>query len=80
MALMKAAYKKDRETILEIFKFWHENGLLEDKGMMLFFLVYIFHTQGINRDQLTKMLDASKIDGGEITPLTQLATLNLNYL
>jgi len=66
MALMKAAYTNDRKTVREIFKFWHEKGFREDKGMMLFFLVYIFHTQGINRDQLIKMLDESKIDGGEI--------------
>jgi predicted transposase/invertase (TIGR01784 family) len=65
---MKAAYKNDTEAILEIFNFWYDRGFLENKEVVLFFLAYISHTHEISRDKLKKMLDESKIDGGEIMP------------
>ena len=52
----------------EIFHFWYEKGLIENKQMVLFFLAYIFHTQEIDRVKLKKMLVESKIDGGDIMP------------
>jgi len=36
--------------------------------IVLFFLEYVSQTHEISRDQLKKMLDESKIDGGEIMP------------
>ena len=66
LVLMKAAFKNDTETILEIFHFWHERGFTQNKEIVLFFLAYIFHTQAINREQIKKMLEESKIDGGEL--------------
>ena len=80
MVLMKAAYKHDTEAILEIFKFWYDRGFLENMDIVVYFLEYVSQTQDISRNQLKKMLDDSKIDGGELTPLTQLANLNLMYL
>jgi len=68
MVFMKAAYKNDREAILEIFKFWYDRGFLENMDLVLFCLEYVSQTQEISRDQLKKMLDESKIDGGEIMP------------
>jgi hypothetical protein len=68
LVLMKAALKNDTETIREIFHFWHDKGLMENKEMVLFFLGYIYHTRKINREQLKKMPDESKIDGGEFMP------------
>jgi len=68
MVLMKAAYKNDTSAILEIFNFWHDRGFIENKDVALFFLAYISHTHEISREQLKKMLDESKIDGGEIMP------------
>lgn len=65
---MKAAYKNDTEAIMEIFNFWHERGFIENKDVVLFFLAYISHTHEISRDKLKKMLDDSKISGGEIMP------------
>lgn len=67
LVLMKAALNNDRQAILEIFHFWHEKGFIEEnKEMVLFFMGYIFHTHKIKMVQLTKMLDESKIYGGEI--------------
>jgi predicted transposase/invertase (TIGR01784 family) len=67
LVLMKAALNNDRQAILEIFHFWHEKGFIEEnKEMVLFFMGYIFHTHKIKLVQLTKMLDESKIYGGEI--------------
>jgi len=68
MVLMKAAYKNDMEAIREIFRFWHERGFTENKEIVLFFMKYISHTQDIKRDHLKKILDTSKIDGGDIMP------------
>lgn len=66
MALMKCAYREDTETIEEIFKFWHEKGFTGDIENVIFFLTYISETQNIGRDQLKKMLEKSKIEGGKI--------------
>ena len=65
MVLMKAAYKNDTEAIQEIFNFWYDKGFIENVDIVLFFLGYISHTHDITRDKLKKMLDKSKIDGGE---------------
>jgi predicted transposase/invertase (TIGR01784 family) len=66
MVLMKAAYKKDIEAILEIFRFWRERGFTENKDIVLFFMKYISYTQDIDRDHLKDILDKTKIEGGEI--------------
>ncbi len=68
MVLMKAACKNDPEAVREIFHFWHERGFTENKDIVLFFMKYISQTQEINRDHLKKILDKSKIDGGDIMP------------
>ncbi|MCX6583328.1 MAG: Rpn family recombination-promoting nuclease/putative transposase [Candidatus Aminicenantes bacterium] len=66
MVLMKAAYKKDIEAILEIFRFWRERGFTENKDVVLFFMKYISYTQDIGRDDLKEILDNTKIEGGDI--------------
>jgi predicted transposase/invertase (TIGR01784 family) len=66
MAMMKYFYTDDTESILEIFKFWHEKGFTDDVENVIFFLIYISDTRNISVDQLKKMLEESKIDGGEI--------------
>jgi len=64
---MKAAYKNDWEAIYEIFNFWYDRGVVdENKEIVLYFMTYIYNTHEISRDKLKKMLDESKIDGGEI--------------
>ena len=65
MVLMKAAYKKDIEAILEIFRFWRERGFTENKDIVLFFMKYISYTQDIDRDHLKDILDKTKIEGGD---------------
>jgi predicted transposase/invertase (TIGR01784 family) len=66
MALMKYAYTEETEGIEEIFRFWHEKGFTKDIEDMVFFLIYISETKNISRDRLKKMLEQSKIDGGEV--------------
>jgi predicted transposase/invertase (TIGR01784 family) len=66
MAMMKYFHSDDTESILEIFKFWHEKGFTDDVENVVFFLIYISDTRNISVDQLKKMLEESKIDGGEI--------------
>jgi predicted transposase/invertase (TIGR01784 family) len=66
IALMKASFKNDWETILEIFKFWHEKVFTKEREKILFFLVYISQTHKISINRLEKMLEESKINGGDI--------------
>ena len=66
MAVMKAAYKKDLQTIDEIFHFWQERGFVEDRDSLMIFLTYISQTQGMPDEKLKKMLEKNKIDGGKI--------------
>ena len=68
LALMKSAFNEDVETIVEIFKFWHEKGFSGDKDKILFFLTYISETKDIDQDKLKKILDESRINGGDIMP------------
>jgi len=66
LTLMKAAFDNDPKTIREILKYWHENGFTRQRDNIIYFLVYISHTQHLNMKQLDKMLRESKINGGEI--------------
>ncbi len=66
VSLMKAAFQDDMETIREIFEFWNEKGFTENKKMTLLCLSYIVRTQKIAPEKLKKILDETKIDGGEI--------------
>jgi predicted transposase/invertase (TIGR01784 family) len=66
LVLMKAALSNDRQAIQDIFHFWHEKGFLANREMVLFFMGYIFHTHKIKLVELTKMLQESKIEGGDI--------------
>jgi predicted transposase/invertase (TIGR01784 family) len=65
---MKAAFKNDTTAVREIFEFWSEKGLLENKKKVLFFLAYIIHTQEMDQGKLNKMLEESKIEGGDYMP------------
>ena len=68
LALMKSAFNEDVETILELFKFWHEKGFAGDKDKIMLFLTYISETKDIDQDKLKKILEESRIDGGDIMP------------
>ncbi|MDQ1350559.1 MAG: hypothetical protein QG657_861 [Acidobacteriota bacterium] len=66
LALMKYAYTDEMEGIEEIFRFWHEKGFTKNIEDIVFFLIYISETKNIKPDQLKKMLEKTKIDGGNI--------------
>lgn len=66
LALMKSAFNNDWEAIREIFKFWHEKGFTRNLEKMMLFLVYITETKDANPDILNKLLEETKIDGGDI--------------
>ena len=68
MALMKSAFNKDMGSIREIFKFWQEKGFTGNKEKVLFFLAYISETKDVSQGKLEKLLEESKIDGGNIMP------------
>ena len=65
---MKATYSEDEDAILEIFKFRREKGLIKNREVVLLLMEYVIQTHEISRNKLKKMLDESKIDGGDIMP------------
>jgi len=65
---MKSAFNEDFESIREIFKFWHESGFIRERENMLFFLAYLSETKDIDPGKLKKILEESKINGGDIMP------------
>ncbi len=66
MALMKYAYSKNREAMMEIFRFWKESGFVDDIENTIYFLIYISQTQDIGLEKLEKMLVDSMIPGGDV--------------
>ncbi|HLP44931.1 MAG TPA: hypothetical protein VK469_03245 [Candidatus Kapabacteria bacterium] len=68
VTLMKSAFNEDFDSIREIFKFWHESGFIREKENMLFFLAYLSETKDIDPEKLKKILEESKINGGDIMP------------
>jgi len=68
MVLMKLAYKNDLESIREIFQFWDERGFPNNNDLLHLFMRYICSTQDVMPDKLEKILEESKINGGEIMP------------
>ncbi len=66
LAVMKSAFNNDIDAIREIFNLWQEKGFTNDKEKALFFLAYISETKDLSRDKLEKLLEESKIDGGDI--------------
>jgi predicted transposase/invertase (TIGR01784 family) len=68
LALMKSAGNEEFEPVHEIFKFWHEKGFTREKDKILFFLMYISETKDIDPDKLKKILEDTKIRGGDIMP------------
>ncbi len=66
LSLMKSAFNKDIKAIREIFEFWLEKGFIGNKEKVLFFLAYISETKDLSRNKLEKLLEESKIDGGDI--------------
>jgi predicted transposase/invertase (TIGR01784 family) len=68
LAMMKSAYKRDFDSIYEIFRFWYEKGFTGDRENVLFFLAYLCETKDMSLDLLGKILEESKIEGGDIMP------------
>ncbi|MCU0289107.1 MAG: hypothetical protein MUF15_22280, partial [Acidobacteria bacterium] len=68
VTLMKCAFNEDFESVREIFKFWHEKGFIREKDNILFFLAYLSETKDIDPEKLKKILEESKINGGDIMP------------
>jgi len=66
LSLMKAAFRNDMEAIREIFEFWQKKGFTGNKDMVLFYMAYISKTQKVAPTKLKKILEETKIDGGEM--------------
>jgi len=68
LVLMKLAYSNDIESIREIFQYWDEKGFPDNNDLLGFFMRYICSTQDVKPDRLEKIIDESKINGGDIMP------------
>lgn len=67
VALMKSVSHDDLDSILEVFRLWHEKGFT-NKNKILFFLTYISETKDIESKELQNILEKIKIEGGDIMP------------
>jgi predicted transposase/invertase (TIGR01784 family) len=68
LALMKSAFNEDIDAVRDIFTFWHEKGFTREEDNILFFLMYLTETKDIKPEKLKKMLEESKIPGGDFMP------------
>jgi predicted transposase/invertase (TIGR01784 family) len=68
LALMKSAFNEDIDAVGDIFTFWHEKGFTREEDSILFFLMYLTETKDIEPEKLKKMLEESKIEGGDFMP------------
>jgi predicted transposase/invertase (TIGR01784 family) len=64
---MKSIANDDLDSIVEVFKFWHEKGFT-NKEKILFFLTYISETKDIEQNEVQEMLEKVRIEGGDIMP------------
>jgi predicted transposase/invertase (TIGR01784 family) len=67
LALMKSIADDNLDSIVEVFKFWHEKGFT-NKEKILFFLTYISETKDIEPKEVKEMLEKVRIEGGDIMP------------
>jgi predicted transposase/invertase (TIGR01784 family) len=67
LALMKSISNDDLDSIVELFRFWHEKGFT-NKDKVLFFLTYISETKDIEPKELQEILEEVRIEGGDIMP------------
>lgn len=68
MLLMKSAFQQNLEIIQHVFQLWQKIGFVREKELINFFMIYIVQTQDIPEEQLTEMLEESKIKGDDIMP------------
>lgn len=69
MLLMKAAFQKNVDIIRQVFRLWHQMGLIHETERIAFLMLYLVQTQDIPEKQLTKILqEESKIKGETIMP------------
>ncbi|MCP5049957.1 MAG: Rpn family recombination-promoting nuclease/putative transposase [bacterium] len=66
ITLMKSAFNRDLDAVREIFRFWREKGFLKNRDKVFFFLAYITESIGLSYEDVTKLLNQGKINGGEI--------------
>ncbi len=67
LALMKSIANDDLDSIVEVFKFWHEKGFT-NKEKILFFLTYISETKDIEQKEVQDLLEKVRIEGGDFMP------------
>jgi predicted transposase/invertase (TIGR01784 family) len=64
--LMKSAFQKGLDTVKTLVDFWIQKGLEDDMDLINASLNYIVSIKNITPERLIKILEESKIQGGEI--------------
>ncbi|RMI09240.1 MAG: hypothetical protein D6681_07310 [Calditrichaeota bacterium] len=68
LLLMKAASHQDLSLIWRILELWEEIGVIRDRELFLFGMIYIVETQDITLDDLKEFLEEHQIEGEDIMP------------
>jgi hypothetical protein len=68
MLLMKAAFQQNLEIIRQVFHLWSQMGFIHEKERINFLMIYLAETQDIPAEELTKMLEETKIKGEVAMP------------
>ncbi len=68
LMLFKDAFNKSFDILYKLSRIWAEKGLLEDVNLILASLTFIVETKDIGEEEIIKILEESKIKGGDIMP------------
>ncbi len=71
LMLMKSAFNSDIDSIINIFSFWKEKGLINDRENLKFFFTYIVATKEVKKEKLLKILEENKLGGEEMPTLAR---------
>ncbi|MCP5052520.1 MAG: hypothetical protein GY940_35455 [bacterium] len=68
MVLLQNAYNENMKVVEEIMRFWREKGLIHNNDIIMVYLMYICETRDVPLKKLTKILEESKLEGGDFMP------------
>ena len=68
LALMKHVQNMDLSGIESLFRYWSETGFIHHPELFMVCLLYISEKKDMEPEELKKLFEKSKIDGGEIMP------------
>ncbi|RMI24677.1 MAG: Rpn family recombination-promoting nuclease/putative transposase, partial [Calditrichaeota bacterium] len=66
--LMMAASRRDLEIVRRVLQLWQEMGIIKEKELFTFIMIYIVETQDVSLSKIEKILEETHIKGEDIMP------------